>query len=74
MITEVDIDFVKFCAKNEADKALETLDVLLSTLRLLHYHNSDRYHTLSAALAELKIINMFGIEVFENSDEVNGEW
>ena len=62
-----DIDFVRFCAQNEADKAYVTLDELLNTLRLLHYEHTEKYKEISAAFVALSIITRYGIEVFENN-------
>lgn len=70
--TDEDIEYVKFCAKNEADKTYDALDELLTTLRLLHLEHNSKYKTLSAARTELSIIVRYGLEVFEtNASEDN---
>lgn len=68
-----DIDYVKLCAEQEADKAYICLEELLNTLRLLRYENTERYKTLSAAFVELSIIVQHGIEVFEHNNDENSE-
>ena len=70
MVTEEDIDYLKHCAIQEADKAYIALDDYLNTLRILHYEHTEKYKTLSAAFVALSIITRYGIEVFEiNADE-----
>lgn len=73
-----DIDFVRFCAQNEAEKAYICLDELLNTLRLLHYEHTEKYKEISAAFVALNLITRYGIEVFEiNAYELehnNSEW
>ena len=70
MVTEEDIEYVRYCATQEADKTYESLNNLLNTLRIFHYEHTEKYKTLSAAFVALSIITRYGIEVFEiNTDE-----
>jgi len=67
MVTEEDIEYVRFCVQNEAENAYESLNELLGSLRLLHYEHTEKYKTLSTAFVELSLITRYGIEVFENN-------
>jgi len=70
MVTEEDIEYVKYCATQEADKAYVTMNELLISLRLLGYQHTEKYKTLSEAFVALSLITRHGIEVFEiNTDE-----
>lgn len=66
MATTEDIEYVRFCALEEAEKAYESLNELLCSLRLLNYQHTVIYKTLSAAFVELSIITKNGMDVFEN--------
>ena len=66
---ESDIDYVKYCAKVEADKAYIILDEFLNSLRLLGYQHTEKYKEISAAFVTLSIISRYGIEVFENNTD-----
>jgi hypothetical protein len=71
---ESDIEYVRFCALGEANKAYIILDDLLNSLRLLRLENTEKYKTLSTAFAELGIIIRHGIDVFENNTDEHKEW
>ena len=71
MATEEDIDYVKHCAQQEVEKAYISLDDLLNTLRILNYHNTAKYRTLSEAFVTLSIMARYGVEAIENEDS---EW
>ena len=78
MVTEEDIEYVKYCATQEADKAYICLDELLNTLRLLGYQHTAKYKTLSEAFVTLSIITRYGLEAIEDNGsdehEHNREW
>jgi hypothetical protein len=75
MITDEDIEYVKYCAQQEADKAYSCLDELLNTLRLLNLQHTEKYRVISEAFTALSIVCRYGIDAFEdNNEETNGEW
>jgi hypothetical protein len=69
MITEEDIEYVKYCATQEADKAYFCLDDFLNTLRILGYQHTEKYKEISCAFVAVSLITKYGIEVFENNTD-----
>lgn len=68
---EADIEYVKYCATQEADKAYVTLDELLISLRLLGYQHTEKYKEISAAFVALSIITRYGLEAIEITVAMN---
>jgi pyruvate/oxaloacetate carboxyltransferase len=71
-----DIEYVRFCAKREADVVYNGLDELMNDIRNLRLgiEHTEKYKALSEALIALSIISRYGIEVFENNTDEHKEW